>query len=617
MIFNSKISILALSLTTLLGLSGCHESNAKKPALALPNYVAALAETHIEKKQYVSDQPVVSVQNESTPVALAPSIVQVVTAKTDLTSNAANQWAFSLDAKLNLLDQQGKKHGTIQQFLTDPTRRTIPLLTIKNEETLKSLVAIANDIDLSDISLRSSDEQLLRKIHVMLPNSRTVLDLSQTKKLGAERQDLANILHRTNAAYARIVILPSYLINKENVAFLQQRLLSVWGESHAGGFAFAAKILTAGLNAVITTDSAPYIDILAAMPNPTLLRKPLLIGHRGVPSLEDENTLESAKKAVALGADIVENDIYITKDNHLVIMHDPTVDRTTNGKGFIEQMTLAEVKKLSTHRGHQVPTLAEYFQTFKDNKRMVHFVEIKSGNPNLITELKKEIEQYSIEDQVVAISFNVAQIKRMKHQLPGYTTGYLTGHVPKSNDVHTDVKNLMEVTQRHASTFNSSYGNITPALLDVAKHRGITFWPWTFRDEKIFKNYYITGINGLTTDYSQFASKYVVDIAATDVNERKIHVGEPLQFQLQLTQQNGETLLAEANQLILLSSQQAIYRDADHIRYIGPGTAYVMPGYRYSIDGSHSYTIFTAPIKVTVSEPPTEELLQAASEGVQ
>lgn len=615
--FNSKASILTLSLITLLSLSGCGESKAKTIELALPNYVEKLSESHFEKKQFVSDQAVVTVQNESMPVALAPSIIQLVTAQTDLALDRANQWAFRLDSQLNLLDQQGKKHGTLQQFLADPTRRTIPVLSIQNEETLTALVAISNDIDLSDLSLRSSNEQLLRKIHVMLPNSRTLLDLSQAKKLGTEREDLADILHRTNAAYSRIVILPSYLINKENVAFLQQRLLSVWGQSSGHGFATAGKVLSAGLNGIITTDSAPYIDILATMPNPTLLRKPLLIGHRGVPSLEDENTLESAKKAVALGADIVENDIYITKDNHLVIMHDATVDRTTNGKGYIEQMTLAEVKQLSTHRGYQIPTLAEYFQAFKDNKRMVHFVEIKSGHPNIVAELKKEIEQYSIEDQVVAISFNVAQIKRMKHQLPGYTTGFLTGNVPKSADVHKDVKNLMEVTQRYASTFNSSYGNITPALLDVSKHRGITFWPWTFRDENVFKNYYVTGINGLTTDYSQFASKYVVDIAATDLREREIYVGEPLQFQLELTQQDGQKQVAEANQLILLSSQQALYRDSGTIRYVGSGTAYVMPGYRYRIDASHAYTVFAAPIKVKVKDLPIEESMQAASEPVQ
>lgn len=603
MISYRNISVLTVSLISVFSLSACHDRSAQSSFFALPNTVKALADANIEKKQYRADGPVIQVEQPETQVALAPSIIQTMSSSTDLTADRASQWAFKLDAQLNLLDQQGKKHGTLQQFLANPERHQIPLLTINNEATLNALAKIANQVDLTDISLRSSHDGLLRKAHMLMPATRTVLDLSGNKKLSSSRDGLAAILHRTNRAFSRIVILPDYMINKENVSFLQQRLLSVWGESSARSLDSAGRVLAAGLNAIITTQSEHYNAILAVMPEHTLLRKPLLIGHRGVPSLEDENTLESAKRAVALGADIVENDIYITKDNQLVIMHDTTVDRTTNGKGYIEQMTLAEVKQLATRRGHSVPTLAEYFQTFKDNEHMVHFIELKSGNDKIVPELKKEIEKYHIEDQVVAISFHVAQIQRMKSLLPQFTTGFLTGNVPKSNNVNRDVKTLMKMTQRNCSTFNSSYENITPALLDAAKHRGITVWPWTFRNENVFKKYYLTGLYGLTTDSTQYASHYVVNVQ-TDPSARSIQVGEPLQFQVNLTTQNGQHIQTEANQLILLSSQQASYRNGGSIRYVTPGTAYVMPGYRYQMDAANAYTIFAAPVKVTVHETP-------------
>lgn len=602
MISNHNLSILTISLISVLSLSACHDSNAEQPsAFALPNTVKALAEANIEKKQYRADGPVIQVQQPTTQVALAPSIIQLVTNQTDLDIDRASQWAFKLDAQLNLLDQQGKKHGTLQQFLANPERHTIPLLSIHNEATLNALVKIANQVDLTDISLRSNHDELLRKAHMVLPATRSVLDLTHNRKLSSSREGLADIVHRTNRAFTRIVILPDYMINKENVAFLQQRLLTVWGQSSGHTLDSAGRVVTSGLNAIITPHSGQYNAILAVMPEHTLLRKPLLIGHRGVPSLEDENTLESAKKAVALGADIVENDIYMTKDNQLVIMHDATVDRTTNGKGYIEQMTLAEVKQLKTQRGHTVPTLAEYFQAFKDNEHMVHFIEIKSGNDKIVAELKKEIEKYQIEDQIVAISFHVAQIQRMKSQLPQFTTGLLTGNVPKTDNVNNDVKTLMQMTQRNCSTFNSSYENITPALLEAAKHRGITVWPWTFRHENVFKKYYQMGLYGLTTDSTQYASHYVVNMQV-DQATRNIQVGEPLQFQATLITQNGQHIQAEANQLILLSSQQASYRNSGSIRYVTPGTAYVMPGYRYQIDGANAYTIFSAPVKVTVHE---------------
>ena len=76
---------------------------------------------------------------------------------------------------------------------------------------------------------------------------------------------------------------------------------------------------------------------------------------------------------MAAGADAVENDIYITTDDHLVIMHDDTVNRTTTGTGAVEGMSLDQVKALRTKgKGYQVPTMREYFQTFKDKPCLLY-----------------------------------------------------------------------------------------------------------------------------------------------------------------------------------------------------------------------------------------------------
>ncbi|MDQ8952344.1 glycerophosphodiester phosphodiesterase family protein [Acinetobacter rudis] len=544
----------------------------------------------------------VNVQDAATQVSVAPTIIQRVSNSTNLYTDRASQWAFTLDAELNLLDQNGQKHGRLQQFLSDTQRRVIPLLAIKDEATLNALAAISEQSDLTDISLYSDNEDLLRKAHGLVPNARTVLDLSQASQWGSRREDLQSIVFKTNRSFARIVILPEHLINKANVAYLQQRLLTVWGQSQANSMQAAGQILVSGLNGILTEHSVLYNNILAAMPYATLLRKPLVVGHRGVPSLEDENTLEGAKRAVELGADAVENDIYITKDNHLVIMHDATVDRTTNGKGLIEDMTLAEVKQLKTQvKGYAVPTMAEYFKAFKNNKKIVHFIELKSGNEKIVPQLKKEIEEYGIQDQVVTISFDTAQIKRMKNILPEYSTGFLTGNVPKTDNVLKDVKKLMGVTQSYASTFNPSFGNLQPSLLEAAKHRGITFWPWTYRDADSFKRHYVAGINGLTTDYSQFASDYVVDLKTATTAQVK--VGDHLNFPTTLITQNGQQRQVNANQLIVLSAQQAQHRNSGTLSYKSAGTAYVIPGYKYSIDGQYAYTIFTQPVKITVTAP--------------
>ncbi len=99
-----------------------------------------------------------------------------------------------------------------------------------------------------------------------------------------------------------------------------------------------------------------------------------ICAHRGANETHPENTLEAFKEAVRLGAHMVEFDVQITKDKQLVIMHDKSVDRTTNGKGLVSDLTLSEIKKLdagswkySKFKGEEVPTLKEALAVFPKN----------------------------------------------------------------------------------------------------------------------------------------------------------------------------------------------------------------------------------------------------------
>jgi glycerophosphoryl diester phosphodiesterase len=155
------------------------------------------------------------------------------------------------------------------------------------------------------------------------------------------------------------------------------------------------------------------------------LRKPFIIGHRGVPSLEDENTLESAKHAVALGADIVENDIYLTKDQHLVVMHDATVDRTTRSTGKIEEMSLAQVQQLkSKNKAYPIPTLAEYFTTFKHNPNFVLMIEMKSANPALVAKMQDEIKSTKLKIKSSRPHLMQIKLRVHSHNCLRYHEGY-------------------------------------------------------------------------------------------------------------------------------------------------------------------------------------------------
>lgn len=99
--------------------------------------------------------------------------------------------------------------------------------------------------------------------------------------------------------------------------------------------------------------------------------------HRGFCSNYPENTLLAFREALKLGVDQIETDVRITKDNQLVLIHDDTLDRTTNGTGRVRDYTLAELKQLDAGRGEQIPTLRELLELVKDHPTLTLDIELK------------------------------------------------------------------------------------------------------------------------------------------------------------------------------------------------------------------------------------------------
>lgn len=149
-----------------------------------------------------------------------------------------------------------------------------------------------------------------------------------------------------------------------------------------------------------------------------------VIGHRSNTFEAPENTLAAMERAVQLGVDILEMDVRETKDGELVILHDETVDRTTNGKGYVKDLTLAEIKKLdaggwfsSKFAGEKVPTLREALQFIAG--RALPDIDFKSGNLYKLTEILRDADLLGS----VRVTFSASkeeQYKLVKDLDPGY-----------------------------------------------------------------------------------------------------------------------------------------------------------------------------------------------------
>jgi glycerophosphoryl diester phosphodiesterase len=127
----------------------------------------------------------------------------------------------------------------------------------------------------------------------------------------------------------------------------------------------------------------------------------LTIAHRGDKLAATENSLAAFKSAIDKKADMIELDVQMTKDGQLVVIHDPTIDRTTNGRGLVREMTLAEIQQFKTKEGESIPTLEEVYQLCRNKIQVL--TEIKAVD--LAPKIAELVKTLGNTDEVIIQSF--------------------------------------------------------------------------------------------------------------------------------------------------------------------------------------------------------------------
>jgi glycerophosphoryl diester phosphodiesterase len=150
------------------------------------------------------------------------------------------------------------------------------------------------------------------------------------------------------------------------------------------------------------------------------MRSKKIIAHRGGAEIGNENSLSCFELGIATGADMVEIDINMTKDGHLVVIHDTTVDRTTNGKGIIQEMTLAEIKELrivdanGNATDELVPTLDEVMEFARGRTQLlIEVKQSKQGYKGIEKALLDTIKRFDAFSWIVAQSFDDSIMERL------------------------------------------------------------------------------------------------------------------------------------------------------------------------------------------------------------
>jgi len=230
-------------------------------------------------------------------------------------------------------------------------------------------------------------------------------------------------------------------------------------------------------------------------------RKPLVIGHRGAAGEAPENTLASFLLAAEQGADAVELDIHLSADGKLVVCHDATVDRTSDGRGTIHRMSGDELKRLdagswfsAAYAGERIPFLDEVFEALPAH--MLINVEIKHSygrqiEPKLI-ELMRRMNRV---ETVIVSSFEHKSLLHLKRLAPDVKIGLLY-----SSDF-VDHPAVAQTTGVPVYSLHPNFRHIGKEDIQASVRAGLAVYPYTINEEIDMRQAIEAGASGIITDF--------------------------------------------------------------------------------------------------------------------
>lgn len=284
------------------------------------------------------------------------------------------------------------------------------------------------------------------------------------------------------------------------------------------------KWFAAAALAVVTAGCAFYVALSRSKGEPVHEHKyfqtdggrPLVIAHRGGGGLWPENTLYAFGRAAASGVDVIETDVRATKDGELVVLHDETVGRTTDGAGPVGALTLAELKGLDAAyrfstdggrsfplrgRGVTVPTLREVFEALP---RTRFNIEPKQGAPSLAAPLCRLIRERGMTERVMVASFSGTTIEEFRRECPEVATSASTGEVAHFLALQEAGLAASYGPPMQALQVPERAGFVrvlTREFVAAAHGRNLRVHAWTVNDEGEMRRLIEMGVDGVMTDY--------------------------------------------------------------------------------------------------------------------
>ena len=258
-----------------------------------------------------------------------------------------------------------------------------------------------------------------------------------------------------------------------------------------------------------------------------------VVGHRGAMGHRPVNTFASFEHALELGADWIELDVHLTRDGALAVIHDESVDRTTDGHGLVQDHSLAELKQLDAgawfgpaYAGQRVPTLDEVLAWARLRGTVVD-IEIKNAPiyyAGIEEAVIKALDSQQMAEQVIVISFDHRAVKRVKDLDARIATGVLYAGRPVDAGVNL-------ARQANADALLPHWAYVTSDDVRAAHEAGLAVAPWASSDPKILAHLIEAGVDAIGTNHPDVLRSVLAD---------RHKVGEADKKRIGSTQRSGD-----------------------------------------------------------------------------
>lgn len=232
------------------------------------------------------------------------------------------------------------------------------------------------------------------------------------------------------------------------------------------------------------------LHLLETLPNPAI------IAHRGASRYAPENTLAAFRLAIEQRADGIEFDVRLTADDHIVVIHDASVSRTTNGHGWVGHLPLEKLQNLDAGQGEKIPTLDEVFESV--DKSLLINIELKpilTHTKRLSEKVAYTVRQHQAEKSVICSSFSLVALKALASYAPEIPIGLLLpgGYIPSRIITRAGRKLIYQTL--HPDYHDVLTGNIVPK-----SSTSQNIFPYTANEEVDMRQLFDLGVAGIFTD---------------------------------------------------------------------------------------------------------------------